>query len=388
MLKTNYNSPSQLYYHFRTLLSTAILCLVASIPVLGQTTGFSSVYSETWISGVVSAEYDELEPTTPVFVAYSVGQMDPTAYDQSIFIETSLVSQTGQTVTASGSGYSSVSVVATLPLHYEVGKTPYEVGSYTTVTTYRSGYGETSTEFSSVIGVSLSCYDLVFANPAIRTATLRRRVPCGARCGSSTDILTFRYDPARGVPSQVVVAEPYTRFGSFTICSHVFSPGRVVGSCQCGNIELPLGPVVPTLPILNYDPCDPNTLSNEDPICSSPIIIDTLGEGFKLTNADNGVNFDLNADGLPERIAWTVADSGNSFLVLDRNQNGRIDDGSELFGNFSPQPTSTSPNGFIALAEYDKPERGGNSDSLIDSADAVFSRLLLWRDTNHNASPN
>jgi hypothetical protein len=91
MLKTNYNSRGQHRYsfsiHFRILLSTAILCLVASESVLGQTAGFSSVYSETWISGVVSAEYDELQPTTPVFVAYSVGQMDATAYDQSVSLK-------------------------------------------------------------------------------------------------------------------------------------------------------------------------------------------------------------------------------------------------------------------------------------------------------------
>jgi hypothetical protein len=133
--------------------------------------------------------------------------------------------------------------------------------------------------------------------------------------------------------------------------------------------------------------CDPRTC---ECVPGSPIIVDTAGHGFHLTSADSGVTFDILGNGHSAKIAWTAANAGNAFLALDRNHNGMIDSGKELFGNRTEQPPSADRNGFLALAEFDKPKNGGNGDGIIDKRDAVFSHLLLWIDENHDgvSQPN
>jgi hypothetical protein len=100
------------------------------------------------------------------------------------------------------------------------------------------------------------------------------------------------------------------------------------------------------------------------------------------------VPFDFFGDGTQLLFSWTAAGSQTAFLVLDRDGNGTIDRGSELFGNATPLSWDLlgegAPHGFAGLAWFDSLDQGGNGDGWLSAQDAVFHNLRLWFDFNHN----
>ncbi len=98
---------------------------------------------------------------------------------------------------------------------------------------------------------------------------------------------------------------------------------------------------------------------------SDPIVLDLDGDGIELTGVSQGVSFDLNADGSIETAATVTG--GDGLLALDKNNNGAIDDGTELFGD-----QNGASNGFEELAKYDS-----NRDGSIDSKDAIYDQLRV-----------
>ena len=116
-----------------------------------------------------------------------------------------------------------------------------------------------------------------------------------------------------------------------------------------------------------------------NPGSGCPIVIDLGRRTIEFTSVAGGVFFDLNADGEADGLAWTDVAGGDGFLALDRNGNGNIDSGRELFGNHTPQRSSEDPNGFRALSLYDY-----NEDGVISSDDSIWTSLLIWIDANHN----
>lgn len=111
-----------------------------------------------------------------------------------------------------------------------------------------------------------------------------------------------------------------------------------------------------------------------------PILINMENGPWSLVGAAERVHFDMDADGEAEPLSWTSGSSALAFLVLDRDGNGTIDNGTELFGNATPTAGGRAANGFVALLEYD-----ANGDGVIDRADAIWNSLQLWTDRNHDA---
>ena len=93
-----------------------------------------------------------------------------------------------------------------------------------------------------------------------------------------------------------------------------------------------------------------------------PLVIDYEGNGTELS--DTKMRFDLDSDGTPDQIA--TLKKGSGFLALDKNGDGKINDGNELFG-------TKSGDGFKDLSVYDS-----NGDGKIDKDDPIYDKLRIW----------
>ena len=114
------------------------------------------------------------------------------------------------------------------------------------------------------------------------------------------------------------------------------------------------------------------------PARRDPITVDLDGDGVETISSENGVYFDLDASGTAEKTGWIAPDDG--LVVMDRDGNGTIDNGRELFGDATVlKDGSIASTGFEALAEQDT-----NNDGVIDASDENFSNMKVWRDLNQD----
>ncbi len=110
----------------------------------------------------------------------------------------------------------------------------------------------------------------------------------------------------------------------------------------------------------------------------SPILIDRSGDGLHLSSVDDGVLFDFTAN-RPLWMGWPTT-TDDAWLALDRDGDGMILNGTELFGNTRNLANGLqAQNGYEVLAELDS-----NHDKVVDADDPDFARLLLWADANRN----
>ena len=144
--------------------------------------------------------------------------------------------------------------------------------------------------------------------------------------------------------------------------------------------NLTIRDIKPGYVTIKDDDKDPN---DDKPETYDPLAIDLNNDGIKGTNLDYKINFDLDNNGFKEATSWI--DNNDAFIAIDKNNNGAIDNGSELFGNKSISNNAyayTNPNaknGFENLKELDS-----NNDDIIDEKDKEFTNLLLWQDKNSN----
>jgi Ca2+-binding RTX toxin-like protein len=140
-------------------------------------------------------------------------------------------------------------------------------------------------------------------------------------------------------------------------------------SCSCGDTEYFQAPIEAQVGL--------TTLA----VRHSPLVLDLNGDGVQTTgvNSDWWAMFDFDGDGVKNRTGWISSEDG--FLVYDRNQDGKINNGDEMFGNHTLRYNGSGrcADGYEALAQEDT-----NGDGLVNALDDNWQQLAVWRDLNQN----
>lgn len=202
--------------------------------------------------------------------------------------------------------------------------------------------------------------------PSTRTDEIRDSIEAGKESNSDFQLIKKTFGDSR---------ENATKAGDVSSPSpaHESPPDTAKAtSGKADDEETPVGPPVAPPPsaktstsLASSQRSSTSATAKTEVKQSDPLMLDLNGNGIETSGLGEGAVFDINGDGAPDRASFAAG--GDGVLALDRNGNGVIDDGKELFGD-----QNGAQNGYAELARYDQ-----NGDGWIDAKDPVFKDLVL-----------
>jgi hypothetical protein len=185
-------------------------------------------------------------------------------------------------------------------------------------------------------------------NGMMNDGTITLTIPAGETASEAIFLQTWEEQVSMG-GRKVIDASTALGEGRENLALHI------VDNCGCQVI----------------DSCMDVVIIDDEPYkWHSPLAIDLNNDGVKSVSIDKGVTFDIMGNGTSVNVGWLSKQDG--WLAVDSNDNGKIDSQRELFGGEVGE-------GFAKLSQYDS-----NGDNVVDSNDANFSDLKIWRDGNTN----
>lgn len=239
-------------------------------------------------------------------------------------------------------------------------------------------------EFSKIQSIARCSYELFGVQDNSVEIRIRHDVTPGTGqtdlcmgagyCGTSVEVSPYEASTTYTSTGAVKAYQMGVELESKTVTASLRTPDPVKRTCADSNYNGVCDEQEPIDKDPNQDSCPGG------PPCTSPLMVNLSPGAWHLSGSDDPVLFDIDGDGASNRITWSARGSALAFVAADRNGNGVVDHGGELFGNWTVLASGArARNGFEALEELDS-----NGDGLVSDLDARWQLLWLWVDANHD----